>query len=178
MNDNMSAPLTTKFKWFWHDQDAEQEEWLRQMAAQGLHLHWASNFIWHFSSGAPADVVYRVDYLRKLDPDYACLLEDAGWEHVTETGGWHYWRTAAVPGQVQELFTDLPSRRAKFSRLLLTMTAATASILMMTTNAGFRQRLMHELSWPFQLLWLSMVLIVVVGVARILLRMWRLRQPS
>lgn len=97
---------------------------------------------------------------------------------MTQTGGWHYWRTAAVPGQVQELFTDLPSRRAKFSRLLLTMIAASTSILLMTANSAFRDRFMHELSWPFRLLWLSMVLIIVTGVVRILLRMWKLRQPS
>lgn len=178
MNDNMAAPLKTKFKWFWHDQDAEQEQWLRAMALQGLHLHSVTAFFWHFTAGAPADVVYRVDYLSKLAPDYAQLLEDAGWEHATQTAGWHYWRTAAVPGQVQELFTDLPSRRAKFPRLLLAMMGASVSILLMSASPDFRQRFMHELAWPFQLLWLSMVAVVVVGVARILLRMWRLRQPS
>lgn len=178
MYDNFKTPLATKLKWFWHDQDAEQEHWLRRMAQQGLHLDSATGFIWHFKVGAPADVVYRVDYLSKLDAGYAQLLEDAGWEHVTQTGGWHYWRTAAVPGQVQELFTDLPSRRAKFSRLLLTMMAASVSILLMTANSSFRERFMHELSWPFQLVWLAMVLMVVTGVVRILLRMYKLRQPS
>jgi len=79
MTRNFEAPLATRFKWFWHDQDAEQEQWLRRMAQQGLHLELATGIIWHFKMGAPADVVYRVDYLSKLDAGYAQLLEDAGW---------------------------------------------------------------------------------------------------
>lgn len=34
----MSTATVKHFKWFWPDQDIEQEQWLRAMALQGLHL--------------------------------------------------------------------------------------------------------------------------------------------
>lgn len=53
----MSGATVNKFKWFWHDQDVEQEEWLRAMALQGLHLESVSWLRWTFHEGAPKNIV-------------------------------------------------------------------------------------------------------------------------
>lgn len=102
---------------------------MQQMAAQGLHLKAANVFgIYTFIKGAPADMVYRLDYVSGLsiaylksfarDPHYRQLMNDAGWEHVIEINGWQFWRKAIVEGQVPEIFTDAESKIAKYKRVM------------------------------------------------------------
>lgn len=175
----MSKDVLTKFKWFWYDQDEAQEQWLRQMAQQGWHMRSVFGVLWRFDWGSPADVVYRTDYLRKAPaPDYQQLLQDAGWEHVTESGGWHYWRAAAVPGQTQELFTDMASRRAKFTRLLPIVALGVLPSIMFLASGKSRKHIIEELSWPFALVWWALLAIIVIGLARLTWHLWRTRQPS
>lgn len=175
----MSKATVTKFKWFWHDQDVEQEQWLRQMAAQGLHLRSVAGFLWGFERGAPADMVYRVDYRAGPVPaDYVSLLEDAGWQRAAASGGWQYWRIAAAAGQTPALFTDQASRRGIFSRLLPVMFLCLVPTMMFLINPAIRQQMASDLSWPFKLLYGAGLLVVMVAIGRLLLRLWRLRQPS
>ena len=175
----MSEATTIRFKWFWHDQDVEQEQWLRQMAQQGWHLRAVSAFIWRFAQGAPADMVYRVDYQqRALAPDHLQLLADAGWEHATSSAGWHYWRIAPVDGRAPELFTDQASRRGKFARLLPILLVTTIPTLLFVAHPSNRRLFMEELSWPFKLFLAGGMLLIVHGVVRLSLRLYRMRQPS
>ena len=59
----MSKATCTKFKFFFADQDVEQEQWLRAMALKGLHLKKLNLLqMWTFVKGEPADMVYRVDF--------------------------------------------------------------------------------------------------------------------
>lgn len=111
----MSSELVRKWNFTgdWHDQRIEQ--WLEQMAAQGLHL--ASVGAWgryRFRRGAPARVTYRIDVAQgnKIDVDYLQLLTDAGWRMAAEFGNKYYWRNedAGAP----EIFTDGPSRMLKY----------------------------------------------------------------
>ena len=127
----MSKSTVTKFKWFWADQDLEQETWLREMARQGLHLKHVTAVMWRFVQGAPADVVYRVDYSSKgASSDYNTLLEDAGWECATSTAGWHYWRKAVVDGKAPEIFTDNESKIARFRQVLAVCVALSMPAVM------------------------------------------------
>lgn len=117
----MNTSTITKFKFFWPDQDLEQEQWLREMARQGLHLK-SVNILsrWTFVQGAPADVTYRVDFNAQRDgSDFHQLFRDAGWEYAAACTGWQYWRRATVQGQAPEIFTDSDSKMGKFRRLLL-----------------------------------------------------------
>ena len=120
----MSKATVTKLKWFWADQDLEQETWLREMARQGLHLQQIVAVVWTFVKGEPADIVYRVDYSSQArNSDYNRLLEDAGWECATTSAGWHYWRKAAVDGKAHEIFTDGESKIVRFRQVLAIMLA-------------------------------------------------------
>lgn len=115
----MSTSTVSKYKWFWADQDLEQEAWLREMARQGLHLSHVVICRWTFVKGEPSDVVYRVDYSSKTrNSDYNRLFEDAGWECAATAAGWHYWRRKVVDGKAPEIFTDSESKIARFRTVL------------------------------------------------------------
>jgi hypothetical protein len=117
----MSETLIKKFKWFWAWQDDKEEQWLGEMARQGLHLNRPGIFgQYSFTQGKPQEVVYRLDFItsaRKKE-DYYQLFKDSGWEHVGELGGWQYWRKAMQEGVTPEIFTDADSKIQKYRRLL------------------------------------------------------------
>lgn len=172
----MSSATVKKFKWFWHDQDVEQEQWLRAMAQQGLHLK-DLNVLqrWTFEKGAPADIVYRVDYDNmRVKPEYRQLLEDAGWEQAMYWNGWQYWRTPAVDGRAPEIFTDTKSKNAKFGRLLA-LIALTSMPLVYAFAGHGPHYLLEQLSPPFLMLVLAGVSINVVALVRLSTRLLKAR---
>jgi hypothetical protein len=164
----MSSATVKKFKWFWHDQDVEQEHWLRSMAQQGLHLK-KLNVLqqWTFEKGEPADIVYRVDFnTQSAKPEYRLLLEDAGWEQAMEHHGWQYWRTAAVDGRAPEIFTDAKNRNAKFTRLLGLI--AISSLPLAYAFFGHPPHyLLEQLSAPFLVLLAAGAFINAVALVRL-----------
>ena len=110
-----------KTKWFWLWQDEKEEEWLRSMAQQGLHLkeiRLLNRYV--FEEGTPQDIVYRLDFLtnNKDYPGYLQLFRDAGWEHVAVNGSWQYFRKPAAQGAAPEIFTDNASKIQKYQRLV------------------------------------------------------------
>jgi len=133
----MSDKTIKIYKLFWADQDLEQEQWLRDMARQGLHLAAVNMFCrWTFIQGAPADVVYRVDFANKAKgSDYHVLFADAGWEHAATVTGWHYWRQPVINGRAPEIFTDGESKIARFKQVLLLMALAISPMLIMLVTA-------------------------------------------
>lgn len=134
----MTESTITKFKVFWAHQDEEQEAWLRAMANQGLHLVRTNPFcFWTFRRGAPADVVYRVDFGGdRAKEDFKQLMEDAGWKLAATSAGWDYWCIPLADGRAPEIFTDGASRAKKFQRLLaiLMCSALPAFIMLVTTD--------------------------------------------
>lgn len=121
----MSTEKTTRkaFRWFWAWNDDKEERWLGEMARAGWHLQSYSILFYTFVKGAPEDVVYRMDYPSVGVggglglQEYLGIFRDAGWEHVLECFGWHYFRTRADAEQAPEIFTDPESRIAKYQRL-------------------------------------------------------------
>jgi hypothetical protein len=117
----MTAQIVNQRKWFWMWQDEEQEAWLAEMSRQGLHLDSVGLIgTYRFVRGEPTDYVYRLDFQSSSKAaleDYVQLFGDAGWEHVGEMGGWHYFRTPAVAGESLEIFTDVESKIAKYQRV-------------------------------------------------------------
>jgi len=124
----MSTALVWKFKWWWIWQDAMHEQWLQDMARQGLHLRKARLFglLFGFEHGAPADVAYRWDFPGiKSGADYVQLFLDAGWEPIVEVVGWHCWCKPVTAGRAPEIFTDADSMLRKYTRNLYLMSALT-----------------------------------------------------
>ncbi|NYE62662.1 hypothetical protein FHW58_003881 [Duganella sp. 1224] len=114
------SKLVRKFKLWFVWQDEEHQQWLQQMAAQGLHLRGTNTCCIHtFERGEPADMVYRWD-VRYLGPsqEYKQLFRDAGWELVTSTVGWHCWRKPRAAGANTEIFTQRADNAAKYLRVI------------------------------------------------------------
>lgn len=119
----MQKKTITKFKWFWAWQDDKEEEWLAEMAAQGLHLD-GFDFptLYRFRLGESAEYVYRLDYpgvSKKERESYLQLFADSGWEHAGEMSGWMYFRREVKPGDPTEIFTDIDSKVQKYSRVMM-----------------------------------------------------------
>ena len=164
-----------KFKFFWADQVEEQEQWLSAMARQGLHLHSVNVLcVWTFVRGAPADVVYQVDFNSHESADYKQLLEDAGWTRVTSLTGWQYWRTATGHGRSSKLFTDLDSKKMKYRRLIaLIMFSLFPGAIVLTSESA--RAALAGLSWPFALVLVVLYGMNIIGLVRLLVRLASMR---
>ncbi len=114
-------PTKKEFHWFWAWQDEQEEAWLREMSRQGWHMKSVALPGWYtFDLGAPADYVYRLDFLisKEKTADYFTLFEDSGWEYLGEMNAWQYFRKEAVDGASLEIYSDLSSKSAKYRRIL------------------------------------------------------------
>lgn len=159
-----------KLKFFWADQVAEQERWLREMAQQGLHLEKLNVLcVWTFVRGEPADIVYRVDF-NNQSADYVQLVEDAGWVRAASLAGWQYWRTAASNGRSPELFTDAKSKKARYERAAVQILLCLLPGAILLTSPGTRQAI-SELSWPFFTVLVVLYGVTLVGLLRLFIRL-------
>jgi hypothetical protein len=175
----MSRATVTRFKFFFPDQDVEQEQWLRAMALKGLHLQKLNMLqLWTFARGEPADMVYRVDFNNgSAKPDYRQLLEDAGWERAACLSGWQYWRTRSVDGRSPELFTDAASKAAKFKRLMTLLFVCSLPSVFLFASPSMRHALSSS-SWPFLAVIVGAFGLNLVGMARLVARLVRVRREQ
>jgi hypothetical protein len=113
-----------RYKLFRQWQDDKEEAWLEEMSASGWHLVGFKGIAaYEFVAGPPAQFSYRLDYqdIRKQQADdYKALFADAGWEHLGEKHGWHYFRKPQPADHPEEIFTDTSSKIAKYKRVLAT----------------------------------------------------------
>lgn len=82
-------------KVFFAWQDGKEESWLRSMSKQGWALKKYNLFVYTIEKIKPTDSIYKLDYKTTKNDDlieYMTLYKDAGWEHVTQFFGWHYFR--------------------------------------------------------------------------------------
>ena len=169
----MSKSTVTKFKWFWADQDLEQEAWLREMARQGLHLSSVIGMVWTFAKGEPQNVAYRIDYSSKgRDSDYNQLLEDAGWECAATSAGWHYWRKTVAPGEAPELFTESGSKIDRFRTVLAVLILLTMPSVILLPKA------MAQRPGYLPLVMGAFLALMVYSSIRLLLRIGRLHKAD
>ncbi|NVD71487.1 DUF2812 domain-containing protein [Duganella sp. BJB480] len=171
-----NGTVVRKFKLWFVWQDEKHEQWLQRMAAQGLHLRDTNCIGLHtFVRGAPADVAYRWDVGRqRRDPEYMQLFQDAGWEYVASTMGWHCWRKTRKAGAVMEIFTDNAGRIRKYRTVLrllaLAMVAQVPSIWINFRNS--RELLARKAdiaAFPAATAWLNVavLLLLLYAIARI-----------
>jgi hypothetical protein len=112
-------PTITQRKFFWSWQDEQEEAWLHEMSLRGLHLVKLQGGAYHFEQSEPQHAVYRLDYRDSSAnrQDYEQLFADAGWHYIGSMGGWEYFRKAAAPGSMPEIYTDADSKVQKYRRL-------------------------------------------------------------
>ena len=120
------------FKVFWVWQDQEQEAWLHEMSAKGLHLISVGLGLYTFEEGPTRQYVYRLDYQLGSQKDFAEYLEffdAAGWEYIGKFNGWHYFRKPTKAGGNMEIYTDSESKVKKFERRLKILALTTPGFL-------------------------------------------------
>ncbi len=173
----MEQKSMRKFKWFWAWQDEAEEAWLREMSNQGWHFSGMSMpTIYNFKHGEAKDYVYRLDYRSywKIDQEeYLQLFQDAGWECVDETMGWHYFRMPARPGEELEIYTDAESKIGKYQRLLAFLGVLTLPLFLGVIN--LRDAPYDWTSIVLVLIFLLFLLYVYM-IVRILLRINQLKR--
>jgi hypothetical protein len=173
----MKANQITKFRWFWAWQDDKEETWLSAQAAEGYHLANIGPFGWYtFERGVPQQVVYRLDYqtgMQKDLPAYLQLFKDAGWEHVGELFGWHYFCKVVRPGEVLEIFTDNQSKAMKYRRLLGYLVIPVALLTVATSNLTRAEDIPYLV--PFAFISFAILLMLIYAMLRIY---HRIRQLS
>ncbi len=169
-----------KFRWFWAWQDEKEESWLGTMSQQGYHLVSVKPFgNYSFKLGEKTDYVYRLDYQtnRKERQNYLQLFQDAGWEHISEMSGWHYFRKQANAGESPEIYTDIESKAAKYKRLV-----AYLGFLDLLMIVIFSSRILqhHPYSWwnVAQIIFSVVVLFLTYIIVRIALRIRQLKKMS
>lgn len=136
-----------KYKLWWPWQDLAEQVWLAQQAERGLHLTAVGLLgAYTFTRSEPTQAVYRIDY--ECGPGkhhYRQLYADAGWEHVASYYGWQYWRTARpADGRAAEIYTDAPSKRAKFRRILWYLGLSTVPALVVALSPTTSELLQQE----------------------------------
>lgn len=179
----MNKSIVQKFKFHWAWQDDKLEQWLQEMAKQGLHLQSANVFcIYTFVQGDPADVSYRIDYANvKKHDDCFTLYQDAGWEHVTDVVGWQYWRKTIINGKVPEMFTDTKSKQEKYTRLLIPLALGFLPMFLVLSNSKILQTIQREQPFGENVLFSVLGVIVVLYIyifINILLRIQQLKRES
>lgn len=128
--------------------DFEKEErWLNEMAAKGLDLvryRWGT---YTFEQAEPGEWIYRIELLpesarKPASRRYLEFMAEAGVQTVATYLSWVYFRKRAADGPF-DLFSDMDSRIAHYTRVLAlysalaaTLTATTASGLHSVTSNG------------------------------------------
>jgi len=118
------------FRLFFAWQDEAEERWLEGMRAKGFELIDVSfPGIYRFREAEARKVSYRLDYFpdKDRDEEYRAIFGDAGWRSVCAYNGWQYF---THPEAGREIYTDCPSKAAKYRRVLRLLTAVLPSQIM------------------------------------------------
>lgn len=155
MSKALEAHMNLWFVWNY----GKEEERLDQRSKQGLHLAKPGLVRSKYQRSLDARYVYRLDYqpqLRTQDAktEYLILYSEAGWEHLGECTGWHYFRQPWSPGRKPALYTDKESLHQFYRRirnalvfvLLMEVAGFMLNISVLTLEASRRPETLFVLS--------------------------------
>ncbi len=117
----MSKVIRRAFSVFNYD---KEEQWLNEMADQGLALTDVSPFTYYFKESAPGEYQVRMQFLEKKaehqeTQDYIRFLEDTGIEYIGDMFGWAYFRKVRGEGSF-ELYSDTAPKVKQINRIMFT----------------------------------------------------------
>ncbi|MCH7321568.1 DUF2812 domain-containing protein [Solibacillus sp. MA9] len=101
--------------------DVKEEQWLNDMASQGLHFQKFRFPFYTFEKGEPGEYVYRTEMLENLGfgqetKNYLAFIESTGIEVVQKRFSWAYFRQHQSKGAF-ELYSDAASKLAYTNRI-------------------------------------------------------------
>lgn len=169
----------TVFRIHWAWNDDKEERWLGRMAKEGWHLTAPRGFYYRFEKGAPADMVYRLDYQspsRSDRKEYLGLFKDAGWEYAGQFSNWYYFRTKAGDGQASEIHTDPESRIAKYRRLLALLVIIFIAMWTQVMTSIGQHRNPHGFWSAIRGLQVAITILMAYVVIRLLIKIERIKK--
>ena len=128
-------------KWFWVWDFDKEEQWLNEMAAQGLALVDVGFARYVFEECEPDEYQVRLELLEKApahaeSQQYIAFVEETGAEQVGRFLRWIYFRKKTVDGSF-DLYSDLESRIKHLKRILtLILPISVANLAIGLTNVG------------------------------------------
>ena len=175
----MEKTSVTKFRWFWTWQDEAEERWLCDMSQKGFHLITVNSpGFYTFLVAKPENYVYRLDYqtFRKKDKgEYLQLFRDAGWEHIGEMSAWQYFRKETRAGEVNEIFTDVQSKIAKYKRVL-SLVGFSSLMLLLIFFSYILQSYIRPWWANVQVIILIVLLLLIFAMIKLALRIKQLKK--
>ncbi|MBS4175140.1 DUF2812 domain-containing protein [Bacillus sp. FJAT-49736] len=168
------------FKLLWAWQDDEENNWLESMAEQGWMLEKYNLCVYTFVKTEPKKVIYKTDYKstnNKDLPEYITLFEDAGWEHVTQYIGWHYFRAETDTAKTTEIYSDSSSKIEMYKKLFMTIFFPLLGIILIALSIIFNPSYAHiKLMIVLKIVYVILICLLTFAVINILLKMKRLRE--
>ena len=128
-------------KWFWVWDFDKEEQWLNEMAAQGLALVSVGFCRYDFEECAPGAYQVRLELLENHlnhaeSQQYIRFLEETGAEQVGNYFRWVYFRKKTADGSF-DLYSDNESRIRHLKRIIaLILPISLANIAIGLTNVG------------------------------------------
>lgn len=167
------------YKLFWAWQDDQENKWLEGMAEEGWKLVKYNLLVYTFEKMEPKKYIYKTDFKSNQNRDlqeYLTLFEDAGWEHVTEYKGWHYFRTEAAKAKTPDIYSDTDSKIEMFRRLLYFLLMPLIAILLIAFTIVFNSSFSHiKFMIILRVIYVMLIFLLGFGVLNILFKMKRLK---
>jgi hypothetical protein len=171
-----------RYRFFPLWQEEKQTHWLEEMAHQGWHLEKVILFRYTFLQGTPAEILYRLDFIRlwgTKKQEYFDLFHDAGWEHVTRMGKRHYFRKPDRPGEAREIYTDPAGQLGKCRRLALLLLGLLIYIVCSLIQITLQPHHSHLMFGTIRLLYIVYTLLILFlgyGLVRLVMQIIRLKR--
>jgi hypothetical protein len=103
------------------------------------------------------------------------IFQDAGWEHIGQISAWQYFRKEVGKGADTEIFTDIPSRIAKYRRALVFM-----GLMFVLLSIILSERILsaNPYTWwdVIKIIYLLIIAFIMFSIIKLVLRIRRLRQ--
>lgn len=166
----------TKFRIFTVWQEGKEEQWLKTMSAKGWHLCRVGFLNYEFEKGEPRDYEYSLDFRLEARCDmqeYLGLIEDSGWKHLGNMGGWQYFRIDADRAGLAPIYSDEESLAGKYRRVLVVLCVSGLPLMIMLSTGSLNRPAVTDTFIGYLI---GAVLILLVYAAfRTLLTIVRLR---
>lgn len=171
-----------RYRFFPLWQEEKQTRWLEEMARQGWHLEKVVLRRYSFLPGEPAEVLYRLDFIRLWGTkrkEYFDLFRDAGWEHVARMGKRQYFRKPDRPGEARDIYTDPAGHLGKCWRLALVLLALliiAISFLIQVSQQPHHALLLFGAIPLIIVIYILLTLFLGYGLVRLVMQIMRLKR--
>jgi len=170
------SKIITRIRTFFVWSEKKEQAWLEEMSRKGWHLKKASFWRYTFEKSKPVNFVYQFDFRFGSSKDveeYLGIFREAGWELISRSGGWHYFRKPFREGEQNRIYSDRESLKKKYRTilafLLITGIPLFHNFLIIFRRPGLTG--FYQYFWPVNTLFL---ILWIYAVIRIFLYMKRL----